>query len=559
MSKMLRAPLFWILLAAAGLRLAGLFWGLPAADGWDDDGFAPRNFLTALALTWKPGAYFTYPPLHALLLALPALPVAGWALAHAPSLSQHDVIAAITQPATMTYFAVLGRLVSLAMSLGIIWSVGEMARLVAGARAGLLAAAACALNFGLTYYGQVSNLDVPYLFWASLALVWCMRAVTQEEPRRFWWAALFAAAAVATKDQAYALFALSLPVFLLLWFAADAWPRAHSRQIALTLLASAAASLFLLLLVDGAVTNPSGFLHRVAFLAGPASQDYAQYLHSPSGWLALLGDMGSYFAGGYGLAAITLAVPGAGLHILRSRGGVRMAGLLPLLAMMSFTVCFNFAALRSDDRFLLPQGVLACVYIGIAAEVLAFPARYRLRLVGRGVLLLVALAALHQAVAINAAMLFDPRYDAERWMAAHVKPGDVIETYGQNCFLPRFPHAARVIRVGQGSLKLRNPLPGVTELRQPFILPRHSRFIVLSLAWADRYLRPVTPLPPGHIYSRLQQLDFINTDAHIHFQTLLNGQAGYRLVYAARPVSLWPIVHIHDSLDEPVWIFERAS
>ncbi|HXB52312.1 MAG TPA: hypothetical protein VNU69_06065 [Rhizomicrobium sp.] len=558
MSKLLRAPLFWILLAAAGLRLAGLFWGLPAADGWDDDGFAPRNFLTALALTWKPGAYFTYPPFHALLLALPALPVAGWALAHAPSLSQQDVIAAITQPAYMTYFAVLGRLVSLAMSLGIIWCVGEMARLVAGARAGLLAAAACALNFGLTYYGQVSNLDVPYLFWACLALVRCMRAVMEEEPRRFWRAALFAAAAVATKDQAYALFLLSLPVFLVLWFAADAWPRRNSRRIALTLLSSAAASLFLLLLVDGAITNPSGFLHRVAFLAGPASQDYAAYLHSPSGWLALLGEMGSYFAGGYGLAAITLAVLGVGLHILRSRGGVRVAGLLPLLAMMSFTVCFNFAALRSDDRFLLPQGVLACVYIGIAAEVLAFPARDRLRLIGRGVLVLVALAALHQAVAINAAMLFDPRYDAERWMAAHVKPGDVIETYGQNCFLPRFPHPARVIRVGQGSLRLRNPLPGVTELRQPFILPRHSRFIVLSLAWADRYLKPVTPLPPGHIYSRLQQLDFINTDARIHFQALLNGQAGYRLVYAARPASLWPIVHIHDSLDEPVWIFERA-
>ena len=77
MTRLAREPLFWILLAAAGLRLAGLFWGLPASDGWDDDGFVPRNFLTALALTWKPGSFFTYPPLHALLLAVPSLPVAG--------------------------------------------------------------------------------------------------------------------------------------------------------------------------------------------------------------------------------------------------------------------------------------------------------------------------------------------------------------------------------------------------------------------------------------------------------------------------------------------------
>ncbi|HEX4273293.1 MAG TPA: glycosyltransferase family 39 protein, partial [Rhizomicrobium sp.] len=458
MNRLLRSPLFWVLLVAAGLRLAGLFWGLPAADGWDDDGFAPRNFLTALALTWKPGAYFTYPPLHALLLAIPALPVAGWALAHAPSLSQHDVITTITQPVYMTYFSVLGRLVSLAMSLGIIWCVGEMTRRVAGARAGLLAAIACTLNFGLTYYGQVSNLDVPYLFWACLALLWCMRAVTEQEPRRFWWAALFAAAAVATKDQAYALFLLSLPMFLLLWFAVDPWPRAHGSRIALTLLPAALVSVFLLLLLDGAITNPSGFLHRIAFLAGPASQDYAEYLHGATGWLALLGDMGRIYAQGYGVAAMMLALLGIVVHIRQSRGGARVAGFLPMLAIISFIICFNFAALRSDDRFLLPQSVLACVYIGIAAEMLAFPARESMRLAGRGVLLLVALAALHQVIAINAAMLFDPRYDAERWMAAHVKPGDVIETYGQNCFLPRFPENARVIRIGQGSLKLRNPL-----------------------------------------------------------------------------------------------------
>jgi len=558
MKSWLHAPLFWILLAPAGLRLTGLFWGLPAADGWDDDGFAPRNFLTALALTWKPGAFFTYPPLHALLLAVPALPVAGWALAHAPSLSQHDVIATITQPATMTYFAVLGRLVNLALSLGIIWCVGEMAREIAGARAASMAAIACALNFGLTYYGQVSNLDVPCLFWACLALLWCMRAVVEQEPGRFWLAALFAAASVATKDQGYALFLLSVPALLLLWFAADAWPRAHARRISLILVPAALVSLLLLLLVDGAVTNPDGFMRRIAFLAGPASQDYAEYLHGPSGWLALLGDMGGYYTNGYGLAAVTLAVLGVGVHVLRSKGGVRVAGLLPLLAILSFTVCFNFAALRSDDRFLLPQAVLACVYIGIAAEVLAFAAQAWVRLSGRAVLALVALVALHYAVAIDAALLFDPRYDAEGWMAAHVTPGDVIETYGQNCFLPRFPMAARVVRVGQGDLKLRNPLPGVTELREPFLAPRRPRFIVLSLAWARRYLDPAVQLRPGHIFSRLQQADFSDTDARLFFQNLINGRQGYRLAHAARASSLWPIVHIHDSLDEPVWIFERT-
>jgi hypothetical protein len=557
MNRLVRSPIFWILLLAAGLRLAGLGWGLPAADGWDDDGFAPRNFLTALALTYKSGAYFTYPPLHALLLALPSLPVAGWALAHAPSLSQHDVIATITQPRYMTYFAVLGRLVSLVMSLGIIWTIGEMARLVAGRRAGLFAAGACALNFALTYYGQVSNLDVPYLFWGLLSLLWCMRAVTEEASRRFWLAALFAAAAVATKDQAYALFLLSLPLFLLLWFLSDRWPRAHAGQVLKTLLPAVVAALLLLLLVDGAITNTSGFIRRITFLAGPASRDYAEYLPGPSGWFALVTDMLRYFAGSYGLLPMALAAAGLGLHLYRARGAGRLAGTLPLLAAISFTICFNFAALRSDDRFLLPLGVLATFYIGIAAEALAFAGRDRLRLAGRALLVATALLALHWCVGVNAALLLDPRYDAEAWLAAHIKPGDTIETYGQNCFLPRFPRGAAVTRIGQTDLRQRNPLPGVTELQQPFIAPRQSRFIVLSLAWARRYLRAAVPLEPGRIYSPLQQADFANDDAHLYFAALTSEKLNYRLAHAASYRGQWPVVHIHDSLDETIWIFER--
>jgi hypothetical protein len=564
MRALVRSPLFWILMAAAGLRLAGLFWGLPASDGWDDDGFMPRNFLSALALTWKPGSYFTYPPLHALLMAILNLPSVVLALLHAPSLHQSDVIGEFIKPEHMTWFAVTGRLVALAMSLGIIWCVSEMARLAAvGAlaaptaqsksRAGLFAAGACALNFGLTYYGQVGNLDVPYLFWGLLSLLWCMRAVAEQQVRRFWGAALFAAAAVATKDQAYALFLLSLPLFLILWFTADTWPRAHGRQIAKVLLPAAAVALVALLLVDGAITNPSGFARRVAFLTGPASQYYAEYVHGPAGWAALLGDMARYFAGGYGLVAVALA--GIGVILVCRRGSV--AGLLPLLAIISFTLCFNFAALRSDDRFLLPQAVLACVYIGIAVDMIGH-ARLWLRRGAQAVIAITALLALHQAIAINAAFLFDPRYDAEAWMATHVRPGDSIEIYGQNCFLPRFPYGADVTRVGQGALKLRNPLPGVREMRAPFVMPRDARFVVLSTAWARRYLRPAIPLAAGHTYSLLQQADFRNGDAHIYFSQLVAEKLPYRLVHVASANSFWPAVHIHDSLNEAIWIFERT-
>ena len=131
MTRLLRSPLAGILALALALRLTGLFWGLPAADGWDDDGFAPRNFLTALALTYKPGAFFTYPPLHAFILAILSLPAALTALWHAHSFSQADIVSEFTKPQYMTVFVVVARLVNIILSLGLIAIVSRMGEMLA--------------------------------------------------------------------------------------------------------------------------------------------------------------------------------------------------------------------------------------------------------------------------------------------------------------------------------------------------------------------------------------------------------------------------------------------
>lgn len=552
MIRALRQPLTWILLMAAALRLAGLFWGLPSSDGWDDDGFAPRNFLTALALTWKPGAFFTYPPLHAILLAVPSLPVAAWALGHAPSLHQADVIATITQPPYMTYFAIVARLASLVMSLGIILMAGRMAGLLAGPRAGLLAAGACALGVALTYYGQVSNLDVPCLFWAMLALWQAMRAVTEQAPRHFWWAALCAAAAIATKDQAYALFALAVPLWLGLWFAAVPWPRANGGRIVVTLLAAALVSVGALLLVDGAVTNWPGFVARLHFLTGPASRDYAGYPATMDGRLALLADMRDWYWGLPSLLAM--------LGLWRTaRLPTRIAGALPALAILSFIVCFNLTALRSDVRFLLPQAVLTSVYIGIAADWLLSIRMRWMAVVARLLLAVAALSALHQAMGVSAAMLADPRYDAEAWMADNLKPGDTVTTYGQNAYLPRFPQGAAIARLSPMPLKGRNPLPGVREIQAPFGSTR-ARYIIVNDWWLRHYTDPASELGGRRAPSPRQQAQYRDIAARQWFTTLRQGLAGYRIVHVAGPhTGIWPELHIHESLNENILIFERRS
>jgi hypothetical protein len=319
-------------------------------------------------------------------------------------------------------------------------------------------------------------------------------------------------------------------------------------------LPAAAVALLAVLLLDGAITNPAGFAKRVAFLTGPASQTYAEYWHGPLGWAALLTDMMRYYTRDYGLLAVVFT--GVGVWLTWRRRNV--AGFLPLLAIISFTLCFNFAALRSDDRFLLPQGVLACVYIGIAVEMIGH-ARPWLRRGAQAVVAVIALLALHQAIAIAAAMLFDPRYNAERWMAAHVRPGDTVETYGQNAYLPRFPHDATVMRVGTRPPQARSPLPGVTELQEPFDAHRAPHFIVVNDWWMRHYTKPQSELGGHRLPSPVQAALYADMPARFYFRALEDGGVPYRLALRAGPASsFWPQVHIHESLNEAILIYERA-
>src|SRR6185312_1592687 len=120
------------------------------------------------------------------------------------SLAPPDVIAELIKIPYMTFFAIVARFVSAAMSVGTIAWVGKIGEELGGKRVGVCAAAACALSATLVYYGNVTNLDGPCLFWSTLAVWQWICAITRHEPRRFLWASLFTVAAIATKAQAYA-------------------------------------------------------------------------------------------------------------------------------------------------------------------------------------------------------------------------------------------------------------------------------------------------------------------------------------------------------------------
>lgn len=561
-----RSPLAWILAASFVLRVVGIGWGLPSSDGWDNDGVAPRDFLAGLVETFTPGHYYTYPPVHLALLAVVTAPVTLVALARAPSLATADVVGEILRVPYMTLLAYGARFVSLAMSLGVGWAVAKIAEEVRGERAGWCAAAFAAVNVPLTYYAHTSNLDVPYLFWASLALLELVRAVARHEPRRLRRWAVLGALAVGTKDQAYALFLLAVPAGLALWIAIDPWARRSARAVIREAAIAAAAAAALVLLVDGVPFNPLGFRERVRFLLGPASQGYAQYSNDWAGRWDVVRDEIAGFHVFYPHALALLVLLGLVLLVrdARRERAKLAAGLLPLLAAVSFTVAFNCVARRTDPRFAMPQAVLAAVYGGVAVDALVFrmaPAWRPARWLARLAVAAAFAVALFAAADVDANLLLDPRYEAEAWLREHARPGDTIETYGLNVYMPRFPPGVRVTRVGPAASDHRNPMPGVEEVVDAYgnASARGARFIVASEGWVWRYLLDPRDFPThGHQLPPTQVATGSDASATGYFHELTDGTyAAYRLVHVAGWTSTtWPPIEIHASTSREIWIYE---
>jgi hypothetical protein len=550
------------LLAAAVLHGIPLSWGMPASDGWDVDGVAPRDNLPGLAETYTPGHFYTYPPLHLAIVAVLTLPVTLAAAIRAGSVGVHAVLPVILATPYMTAIAMTARALSFAMSLAIVLTISKVAEECVPAerkRAAATAAAwAATADAPFTYYAHVTNVDVPYLFWAWLATLALVRAIAHGEPRRLRATAVFAALAVATKDQAYAAFLLSLPVALGVFVLTQ---RSHAKAIVRESARALGYALAIVLVVDGALTNPSGFRARLAFLSGSASKDYAGYSTDRAGLWAILADIVRAFHLHYPwcfLPAVTLGIGVAAS--LRPRTPARIAAaFVPLMIAVSFTLSFNLIARRVEERFTLPQMLVLALYAGLGIERLfagfgARAAAIRWPLSGTGCLLLVV--ALGRCVLVDTTMVMDPRYDAERWLRANAGPEDGIEVYGRNVYLLRLWPGAHAARVGPAE-EHRSPMPGIVEVEQPLmaIAERGPRFAVVNDCHVWPYFLPST-IPQGRITpASLQRKE---TDAAMFFQGLFAHRLRYHLAHESRIRSeRFPRYELHASIGCPIFIFER--
>jgi 4-amino-4-deoxy-L-arabinose transferase-like glycosyltransferase len=438
-----------VLAAALFLGAWGLRWGLPGEYGWAPDELLPQDVDAAVSQRFAHGWHSKYPPLHFALLAVAALPArAAGQVLHRDAAWIHD--------ARLT----AGRLLSLALAVGVLIVVARCGREIGDPLAGVMAAALLAVSVPFVYYAKTANLDVPYLFWFALSLLFFLRSLRRAWTRDFVLFALAAAAAVATKDQAFGLYVLAVPLLVLevcLRRRGEGLRALADRRIAALLAVGAAAYL----LLAGVAVNPSGWLAHVHLIVGPASSSFRMFDRGWAGHLELVWQAARHLLFVLGWPALLACLAGLTMAA-RERTRLR-ALLLTLVPVVSYVLFFLGVVLYVYDRFLLPVALVLALFGGVA---LAAAMRARApwwRVVAAAVLAFGAA----RAASIDILLDHDSRYAVEDWLRREVGPSALVAAVGPLEYLPRLD-GLRWRRLGPAASRLVQVAPDVVVVNADY-------------------------------------------------------------------------------------------
>jgi hypothetical protein len=523
--------------------LPGIDWGIPDASSaervqpWAYDDLAPLAPLTEAYHTFIKGAsdrWLVYPLQHHFTLAAAYAPYMAWLwLTGGFSFGQADYPYGFREPVTaFRVLTVVARLITLAMAIGLVLGIYRIGALLWDRQAGVFGALATMLQYPLFYYSKTACLEIPYLFWTAWALVIAARIwVYGVTIRRVVILGVLMACAVATKDQAAGMFVF-LPAILGAAYVRDR-DRLRCRlwQLGGSFFASAAVAYAL---GSGLALDPERYLNHL---------DWVLRRHTTVEWHAWNPPEAYVGPGSTGVArlgrqtakaAIDVLGPVlAGLSFLGLGIAVRNRerGLWLLAAAAGYWIAFLFPRAHSQGyvfgRYLLPVLVVAALFAGRGLALFVRRTRWRtLHFVAAG---LAFFPPAQVSLDLLSHMRHDARYEAEKWLALRLQPGDRIAAAHSLNALPRLPREARVLPIPTGKDAL------------VYLETTSPEFVSVIPDWTSS---------PGMPYSRAYP--------RLLFERLADGSLGYTLA-ASFDCGFWsgPPRLDYPSVSPPVRIYQR--
>lgn len=314
---------------------------------------------------------------------------------------------------------IVGRLLSAAFGVLLVYAMFRLGRLVGGASAGAIAAFLTAVSFPVVYYAHTLNVDVPMFAFCFLGLAELLYAARERCGRRLVASAVLIALAVGVKDQAYALFVGAIPLAAYQWFRRDP-VRANARGSLLGPIGACAVGVAVYALSQGLPFDSAGVRAHFEHIVGAGSETYRIYPNDLGGQWLLLRETASHLLATLGWPLAVLAVAGIVLTWRRDRFAA-LALILPAL-----TVHLTFQALIGYTylRFTLPIALL-----GVVAVALVFAEFLRarsLRIPALLVLLLMAGDRAQRAIEVDQMLVEDSQAAASDWLAKNIAPGETV-------------------------------------------------------------------------------------------------------------------------------------
>lgn len=544
-----RTP-FAIALLAVLLYAPLIGWGVPHATGPDrikttaTDEILPLEGLAEMRSTFispAPDRNLAYPWLHYFVVASAQAPYLGWLLAtggmSAPDAAYPFGLADPVR--ALAVLTVLGRIMSVLMGAGVVFAVYCFTASLFSRQAAVVASLLAAFSYPLTYYSRTGNLDTPAFFWSAAGLAVFADTFSKGlTVGRAVWLGIFAACAVATKDQTVILF---LPAIAAL--ALPQWHRpALARYPAKALGVLVAVGLAAYAAATGMLVDPARHLaHMSALIFSPqtVTVSYAYMPPAPrtaaGAWTLVVGMTEALMAM---LSPPVLLAGAAGYVLAVARDRRHLIWLAPL-GLHFFLLVWGTGVV--EQRYVLPFTLLvdACA----AWLLLSVSARHRVA----GTALVVFCLGWRVAVAadMNYAQWNDTRGPAGAWLRQAYQDGDRIEYFGVTETLPPLDAAMQSRRI-MGRTRWAGTSghgPAVLE----YLQREGPRFVVIVPDWTSgRTLERSGDCPP-EVYD-----------------ALLNGSAGYRLAAHFTTPALLPAALARPPLDywtvaPPVRIFVRAD
>lgn len=493
-----------VLLLGVVLNTLEIGWGLPAMRGrpWDIDSIAPNGplgFASGYFIRIHETFYAAYPLLHYMISAV----------LYAPYMLLVLLSGGVTLPAergypfglenadqTLTVLTLISRFASVAMASGIVLIWYRIASKLFDRTAGVVAAFLTTTGFAFIYYAQTGNLDVPYLFWTSLALFHLVSIQKGDGKRPYLWFGVFSALAMATKDQAYGFF-----VFPFLYLIYDLWAKAALPRFKNVFRDVKTRQLFggfvgAFVLGNNILLTPDYFVRHIRFLLAVVFESrYAVTESFIERRLDLPFSTFDSLVADYGIPL--LGIPLVLLGFFSLARWVRPMSLL-LLSGASYFATWLFVFGVPVDRYTLGLFLITNVAIGYTVS-RWIRNREPARLVVLGaVCALLVVSAFH----LPRLLANDSRYDAEQFLQSTVTLNDVIWNFADanEGFGPRLPSAR--------SIHFDNYEDWLAEEGRP--LPA-ADVIVLT------YIFPPSEFNSGRLFEQLSAAD-----------------SGFTLVYHAR-------------------------